>query len=112
MWLIYLAASVVGQFAMWSLTSRLMYRHYYYQDTDHQGAASLGGFFWPVTLLIYLVTSALKPAVWAQTAPSLKERKEKRREARRERLRNLDGQIADAEGYLKTVTEHLREIQE
>lgn len=103
MWVIYLASAVIGQYVAWSLTSRLMWRNYYNQGTDRKGAASFCGFFWPVVLLVFMVTGALKPALWAQTAQSLGERKTKRREAKQARLRDLDKQIERAEAELEAT---------
>lgn len=112
MWIIYLANGIAGYYLVWALTARMMYRNYYQFDKDRRKEASFLGFIWPVTLIGCLVTGILKGPMWAVTTPSLTERQEKKRAAKREKLRDLNRQITDAEGYLKAATEHMRKAKE
>jgi type VI protein secretion system component VasK len=102
-----------GQMALWMIFARVHYKWWWLDEDEKRSgsrqeaclrASVVWGFLWPVLLLVMLAYGAIALPRWAVQAPSLKERRETRRKARRERLRDLDAQIKQAERELEEVT--------
>jgi hypothetical protein len=53
--------------------------------------------------VVFLISAVLKGPMWVVTAPSLRERRDKKRAEKQARLRDLDKQIAQAEAELNAT---------
>ena len=108
----------IGYLTMWMIVARWHYRWWY--DKDYSGKTAEDdkrlnsgfiGLFWPLTWLwlgLYGLTALIG---WAETTPSLRERKAKRVEAKKVKLADLNRQIEHAETELCEATEVLKRAQ-
>ena len=109
-----------GYLNMWMIVARWHYR-WWYQNADAPVNEAAGqnrrissgfiGLFWPLTWLwlgLYGLTALIG---WAETTPSLRERKAKRVEAKKVKLADLNRQIEHAETELCEATEVLKRAQ-
>jgi len=114
--LYWLLAVIPGQIILWALSARIAYRtvrwHRFTPRDDRLFYACFWGFFWPVLLAGMIARTPLSLVGMAMTAPSLSERREKRRAALRQRLSELDRQVREAEARLREATEDLEQNQE
>jgi hypothetical protein len=98
-------SAVTVYLSMWMAVARWHYHWWWENDTttkEERRRISSGfvGLFWPLTsvwLVLYGLTALIG---WAETTPSIGERREKRVKAKHERLRDLQKQIERAEAEL------------
>jgi len=106
-----------GYLGMWMTVARWHYRWWYEhdhetKDSSRRISSGFVGLVWPLTS-IWLVLYGLTTLIgWAETTPSLKERKAKRVKAKHERLRDLQKQIDQAEAELCEATGLARTARE
>jgi hypothetical protein len=92
------------QFMLWMIFARIIYRNWEWNEMTTEESrkidAGIWGFVWPL-LATYLIGAGVCSLIGlAMTAPSIGERREIKRAAKKERLRDLDKQIAVAEAEL------------
>lgn len=104
---------VPSQFVLCLIFARFTYRNYEWHesttDTSRQIDAGIWGFLWPLLLVFVIGNAVCQVARLAMTAPSVKERRAMVREAKKERLKDLDRQIAAAEAELAS-TEQIKPL--
>ena len=110
----------LGYLNMWMIAARWHHRWWYKhadapvnvaEGQNRRINSGLVGLFWPLTWLwlgLYGLTALIG---WAETTPSLKERKAKRVEAKKIKLADLNRQIERAETELCEATEVLKRAQ-
>jgi hypothetical protein len=112
-WIIFGAGSQMG---LWMAFSRFHYRHWEWEKTtyevDRKGAAGLWGFLWPLLIIGYGFWGLFTVVGWAQTTPSLGERKKKKRKEKQEKLKDLNRQVKAAEHELRAATEQMKKASE
>lgn len=95
----------------WWWTSKIPHLPYFREDADRRMKSGFVGMFWPLTWIwlgLYGLTALIG---WAETTPSLRERKAKRVEAKKVKLADLNRQIEHAETELCEATEVLKRAQ-
>lgn len=93
----YLIISIAGQSVLWPVFARIHYHVWDWAKTtpeeDRKAASGFWGFLWPLFLLSLILFGVFAVIGWAETTPSLKQRREKDKQL-------LSQQIKDAEREL------------
>lgn len=114
MWL-YLAISISGQSVLWPVFARIHYRTWRWDaktgEDDRRTASGFWGFVWPTYLVILILIGVFGVVGWAETAPSLKQRREAKEQLRAQKHKALPQRIKDAEHELEEARREQERIQ-
>lgn len=114
MWF-YLAVSTIGQLFLWPAFARIHYRTWEWDaktgEQDRRTASGFWGFVWPLYFIVLVLVCVFRVIGLAETAPSLKQRREKREQDQAQKRKALPQRIKDAERELEEARREQEQIQ-
>lgn len=115
MWF-YLGISIVGQLTLWPLFARIHYRTWPWETKTHEEdrrlAAGFWGFLWPLFIVGMILYGVFRGIGKAETTPSLKQRREIKKQLLQKKHESLPQRIKDAERKLDEARREQERIQQ